>query len=433
MSQPRRLLDSVLAAPLHAWVLLAFGVAYLLFMTAPVFLRTNQMEFYRYVPAANRIGIDLKLTLSWSEYWLHGGPVPDKEGTIYPPLASMLFIPLLAFKFNEAYRILTVSTVLIYAATTLVLPRLMTRQKGLSVIAVLVCATGLVSYGLQFELERGQFSVLAIGLTLAAIWLFHQRPRWRMLAYVLFIASVQLKIYPIVFLPLFIDDWRRPWPNVRRLGLLALVNMLLLFVTGIGGFRMWLAGVRGQDIFVWVGNASAYSFLIRVGNFAAARGWTWMLGNVSWISVVVLLAVIACLLLTLVPAYRRNQRSPSLYFIMAATIACIVVPASGHDYRLSALGGPLVMVLLAEAAAPAALWRRLVVWVLCFAYAITLFPTVQRPFYVANSFPALIVMLVALAVLALTSPDPEGISPAGAAEEEPSALAMEFGANDAAA
>lgn len=412
MTKLRTLLEKISAAPIHAWVLLAFGLAYVLFLVDPVFLRTNQMEFYRYVPAGNRIGIDLKLTLSWSEYWLHGGPVPDKEGTIYPPLASMLFSPLLAFKFAEAYRILTIATVLIYAATTLVLPGWMMRQKGLTVVAVLIAATGLVSYGLQFELERGQFSVLTIFLALTAVWLFQQHPRWRILAYVLFITSVQLKIYPIVFLPLFVEDWRKPWPNVRRLGLLGLVNVLLLFVTGMQGFEMWLTGLRRQPIYVWVGNPSAYSFLVQLGGYAAARGSNWLLQNVGWLTVLLLLAIAAGGLVTLLLSYKSGGSRPSAYYIMAATIACVLVPPGGHDYRLATLGGPLVMVLLAESAMPAderpvrSLARKLALFVLCLAYAVTLFPYLQRPFYLANSFPLLMVMLAALTILALTSLGP---------------------------
>jgi hypothetical protein len=44
-----------------------------------------------------------------------------------------------------------------------------------------------------------------------------------------------------------------------------------------------------------------------------------------------------------------------------------------------------------------------VVFLLAFAYATTLFPPDQKPYYVANNFTALFTMVILVTVLALTS------------------------------
>jgi hypothetical protein len=68
------------------------------------------------------------------------------------------------------------------------------------------------------------------------------------------------------------------------------------------------------------------------------------------------------------------------------------------------------MVFLVEEAQQAAWSRSLVAmlrglafFVLSFAYATTLVPYGQKPFYLANNFPALFVMLLLVTLLALTS------------------------------
>ena len=56
--------------------------------------------------------------------------------------------------------------------------------------------TGLTSHGLQFELERGQFNVVAISLCLLAVYIFHYQVKYRHFGYLLFLVAVQLKVYP---------------------------------------------------------------------------------------------------------------------------------------------------------------------------------------------------------------------------------------------
>ncbi len=58
---------------------------------------------------------------------------------------------------------------------TLYVPLSMSPGKRVTPELLVVFATGLISYGLQFELERGQFNVIAVSLAYLAIWMYHSR------------------------------------------------------------------------------------------------------------------------------------------------------------------------------------------------------------------------------------------------------------------
>jgi hypothetical protein len=399
--------------PLIAWVLMGFILAYLVVFVTPVFLSAGSMQFFEPAPAAEHLGIDLKMRLSWSAYWLDpSGLVPDGNGTVFPPFANLLFSPLLTLRFSTAYALLTFSTVLLYVVLILVLPLLMSAERRLSPVAVLICATGPISYGLQFELERGQWNVITLSLVLVAVWLFHRHQRLRPLAYVLFLIAVQLKLYPIVFLPLLVSDWRRWRENVARFLLLSVTTVLLFFVQGIRPLQTWISGLRdwSAEAWIWEGNPSIQSAVTQAAEFATRQGWTGLASSAGVIQKLLSLVVVLCLIAILVRVYRTQRGGLSAHYLLAAAIGCLLVPSGGYDYRLSILGAPLVMVFLVEEAqqaawsrSPAAMLRSLAFLVLSFVYATTLVPYGQKPFYLANNFPALFVMLLLVTLLALTS------------------------------
>ena len=127
---------------------------------------------------------------------------------------------------------------------------------------MLIFITGLTSYGFQFELERGQFNVIAMALCFSAIFLFHRKPKLSWLAYILFTIAIQLKLYPAIYILFFVRDWKDILANLRRFLCLGIVNIALLFILGWGVFLDFLNSLRGTaiDQMIWVGNLSIRSF-----------------------------------------------------------------------------------------------------------------------------------------------------------------------------
>ena len=427
MLRPRieELARRIQTSPLVLWILAGFLIAYLLFFVVPVFLSANSMQRFEPAPAADRLGIDLKMRLSWSAFSLDAeATLPDGDGTVFPPFANLVFAPLLSLRFSTAYTLLTVLTVLLYVAATLWLPALIRADRRVTAIAILICATGLLSYGFQFELERGQWNAITMFLALTALWIFHRHDRWRLLSYLLFVISVQLKLYPLVLLPLFISDLRRWRENAIRIVLLAVVNVPLFFVQGSRALGFWLSGLGAwaSNVWIWEGNPSIHSALTLASNLAARRGWPAFSSISGPLEIVLSLAVVACLASILVRAYRNRLEPPSAHYLLAAAIGCLLIPSGGYDYRLTILGGPLILVYLSEEAADRnvtssapLIARRSAILLLSFAYATTLFPWAQKPYFLSNNFPALFATLLVVTWLALTFNGAAPAEPAPAA------------------
>ena len=141
----------------------------------------------------------------------------------------------------------TLFTFFNYCILTLLLPLKIIGKKYFS-LALLLFITGLFSYGLQFEVERGQYNVFTFLLCMAAIYIFHYHPKYRLIAYFLFSLSIQLKLYPAIFIVMFVDDWRN-WKNVilRFVGI-GLFNLMLFFVMGYQTFWDFIGSVTAQIV-----------------------------------------------------------------------------------------------------------------------------------------------------------------------------------------
>jgi hypothetical protein len=381
------------------------------------------MQFFQYIPSPDPIGLDLRQMLGYSGSWLSSRGTPYVGPNQYPPLASALFAPLLLLDFASAYRVVTVLSVACYVGMTLGLPVLSNRGKGAAIV-LLALLTGLVSYGLQFELERGQFNVISVFLVLLAIWIFHRHRRYSMLAYALFAIAVQLKIYPFIFVLMFIRNWRARGENIRRILLLALVNFALFFALGSSVFMDFMHATARETAspYVWVGNHSITAFTTLVVQHATPYGWLWLNQYSGLIQLGLLIIVAACICLVLSFAQRRESSRMDAYLLLACTLGALLIPSTSHDYTLSILAAPVAMFYaevghsypVSAMRGRLLLRRGLLVLMLSVAYASTLFSFVSKPgtFIIANNFPALMAMLIVVTGLAwLSESNPETSEP----------------------
>jgi hypothetical protein len=269
---------------------------------------------------------------------------------------------------------------------------------------------GMFSYGLQFELERGQYNVLTVMLCLTAVYIFHFHYRFRFIAYLLFSLSVHLKVYPAIFLLMFIRDWMDWRGNARRFTGIILFNILLFFILGYRVFLDFLNAISLQvatPSWNWNGNHSIQAFvfnLMKDGYHVLAPDVLDALRPYSSLISLLLLAVFAiCLLVLLVSAYRQTESGLNPYLLMACTVGALTIPTS-NDYTLSFLTAPVAI-----------LWCRFpnangfknkylasfLVAVASFAYASTLGPFKYKPYFLNNNFPALFMVLISITLLYL--------------------------------
>jgi hypothetical protein len=432
---PNRLnstLARVLNAPLATWLLVAFAAAYLFFFIWPVFLTPGAIKFFRYLPAMDPIGADLAETLSFSRHWISTGTSPYILSNSYPPLTAPIFALLLPIDFSRVYTYITLASLAAYATMTLGLPLLMRTSGQIPSAFVVIALTGLFSYGLQFELERGQFNVLAVMLSLVAVWLYQHHHRYRLLAYALFVLSVQLKLYPFIFALMLIRDWRSWRGNLRNLVLLGLTNVVLFFVLGTEIFLEFADRTIHKSVAppIWIYNHSVRAFVSLGKERIAQRGWVLPDGSGSLPEVALYLMLSVCAAVIIARMIRGRQTGLSPHLLMACTVLALVVPPASHDYTLAVLAAPMALLVLRPAVgipADGITGRRLIALgssvMLAAAYVCTLFAHPYKPhtLWLENNFPALLAMMIAVTALSLSSPPaPSGeVAPAPSATGRP--------------
>jgi len=398
----------ILNAPVITWVLFGFLFIYLWLFITPVFLNPGmEMSYYsRYIPTLNPIGNDLRVKIDLLRGLLVENKSPYYIG-FYPPLTYALFAPLLLIRDQATlYRLFTVFSVFNYCLIALLSLKLVDKKHF--PLALLLFVTGLFSYGFQFELERGQYNTLTFLLCLTSIYIFHYQPKYRLLAYFLFSLSVQLKLYPAIFIVMFVDDWR-DWKKVlTRFAGIGAFNLGLLFIMGYRVFLDFFRSVTRQMINPsWIGpwNHSISSFIsvAKMDGFDLVSRETLRAfrHNAGWIEASLILAFLAMFAASLVIFHLRQQAGLDPYLLLTCTIGALILPIS-YDYTLSLLAVPMLL-LLAGIPEMKNTWHKLISILLTLgistAYALTLIPYNYRPHVLRNIFPALFFILLLVTIL----------------------------------
>jgi hypothetical protein len=393
------------------WMMAAFIVTYLYFFIRPIFLNPDHvMKYLHYVPGSDPIGYDLNMVLSFTRAWMAGDNPYFGQG-FYPPLVWALFAPLVPLEPAQAFGIVTGVTLLCTLILTAGIPVWMNQDGYSPAVLLVIVLTGLFSYGLQFELERGQFSVWAMMLALMAVWLIHYHHRFRWVAYALLSLAIQLKIFPAIFALMLIRDWKAWRENLKLLVGLGAANLALFLVLGPRVFMQFLDGLTKWTTtgMPWRGNHSIHSFVSTAVNALTTLqpgSFSWMPAYEGLARGLLLMLVLGALGVTVVRAYRHPASGPSAYLLLACALTALLVPSFSNDYKLSMLAGPVGVLLCserflrAEGLRPRWLFTILVI-VFSLAYFSTLYSYMNKPLLLKNNLPALMVMLLVTAAWAL--------------------------------
>ncbi len=403
--------------PCFFLALIAFFFCYLSFYIHPVFLnRAHLMEFTETIPRQAPIGVDLRTTLqrAASFYGQDSSPYVG-DYSIYPPLVFFLGGWLSGMDFPKAHSLVTYLSVACFFFTAFIFPFILSGKKQFHLLPLLLFVLGLFSYGFQFELERGQFNVIAIFFASLAVGLFHCHPRYRLLAFAIFSIAVNLKLYPAIFLLMFIIDWKDWRANLRMVPTLAVINLGLLLLLGFHNFLAYFPAVLGRsaDPYVWVGNLSisSYSTLHPFKLVGILNNQGFHLGDpVRWTRLFLWGLFLASFGMVLRNSIRRKKGEGfNRYLFLACVIAAMVVPSESHDYKLPILVGAVALAFMDDGFVPGfekgrRVGTSLVVLVFFLSYATTFFSYVSKKYYLANNLPALLVMLLCVAWLSSLEP-----------------------------
>ena len=382
----------------QAPVLLLLGglfLSYIWFFIYPVFLNPDRtMKYIEYVVKIDPIGLDLAQMLDYSRAWFFRDQSPYVGANLYPPLAAVLFRPFLTLDAARAYHFMTLLNLLCYLLCMLVIPYLLRRKTNRAPLILLVFLSGLYSYGFHFELERGQFNLLAMTCCLLALYLFHVQPKWIIPAYLLFCLAVQLKIYPAIFVLLFVKDWRDRRGTFLRMGGLLLANTAFLFVLGFDVFQdFWSALLRESVSNLWIGNHSIRAFVLLSP-----------LPRKNASIILLLLLTIALLGFVMCSSYRRSPTGFNAPLFFSCSIAALLIPSVSNDYKLLLVSIAMSLAFphrLTKLHGLKAVSSYLLVLLVAFAYGTTLYSFTNKPFLFKNNLPALLLLLAAWTCLVL--------------------------------
>lgn len=406
----RRRIDQVLSSPLTAMVAGVLA-AFFVFSIVPMLFNSDLrfQYFYRYMPDKYPIGLDLQTLLGRVQTWFElKTPYPGDIPQFYPPLTYVFFSPLTMVDYRTAYLITTLVGLVSYVILTLLLPLRMKPDGNHSIVFFLFAAS-LFSYGLQFELERGQYNLLTFLFVMLSVYIFHFHYRYRYIAYLLFSIAVQLKVFPAIFILMLIKDWRDWKGNIKRFVGLGLFNVALLFILGPRVFFDFTRAISQQVVtpsWNWNGNHSIQAFvfnLMKDGYRLVPPEALASLQPYSSVLTTTFLAIFAlCLLLLLVLSYRHNENGLNPYLFLVCTLGALIIPTS-NDYTLSFLTAPVALLFAAIAVEKfkARYLASLLILIAAFSFGSTLFPFKYKPYFLNNNFPALFLLLLSIMVLYL--------------------------------
>ncbi len=403
----------------YFFILAGLVAAFLLFFISPVFLNSDRvMKFPEYVPMANPVGLDLNYVLEYCDSWLIKHNTPYIGLNLYPPLAMLLFSPLLILSQPHAFAMVTGITLLAYVFAALLLP-LMTKPSGRDFsVTGLIFVMGLFSYGFHFEIEKGQFNLIAFSLASLGVYLFHKQPKHRYAAYILLTIATQLKVYPAIFALMMIDNWLDWKANLKRFSMLAVSNFLLLFVGGYQVFLDFLQAIQKQmstpNPAITNHSIKVFAELLfrKIGfqkyflSAGVSQNQLRDLVHYSWVVEVVLLAVVLLSVLTiLVKSQRLNLPASNPYIFLACTIGALIIPAVSNDYKLPLLAGPMAIFMQQPLPHIDGKLRAVLFLGIKFtasiAYALTLFSYTNKPLFLQNNLPVLLWILLAATIMVI--------------------------------
>jgi len=406
----RLFLNRISNLPDILWILIGFLIPFSLFFVRRVFFKETTMQFLRYVPASGEfIGGDLKNTLNIARAFFTNHQTPYIGDYAYTPFTNIFVAPLLVFNFSIAYKIVTIINLLCYLAIAFILPIIFNKEKYPTSQIIFVFITGLYSYGLQFELERGQFNLLAVTLCLVAIVIFHYRPKYSIIAYILFIISVQLKVYPFIFILMFIRDFHNWKENLKRIFLLGIVNLIALFILGYEVFLDFIKAILNHMKYPPISgvNHSIKSFVTIFSSQLADLGLDWLYENKSYIEYFLLFFVVSCIFLIIIKSQKNNLTGLNKYLLLACTIGALLIPSASQDYTLSYLAAPFALLIndgfkwIKSYRVYFQILFIILLVALSSSYFSTIFPLVYKPqiFILRNNFLPLFFMLLIVTLI----------------------------------
>ena len=270
---------------------------------------------------------DLYVSAKYAIQTLHAGTIKGVP-FVYSPLFVVIYSPLSLFEFTTLRWMSFISIIVCYCCIAFIFPKFWKGSALTSPTALLIIFTGFLSYGMRFELERGQWNVQTLLLCFAGLALKDSKNPWVVfISYLLFSISVHLKLYPLLFVIGFIipdEGWIK---NIKRLVTLGLLNVMLLFVMGAGFLKEYfhtLTQYAGEPS-VWISNISLYAYIVQITNYTHVG-----IGGLKVLNNLYIILFFGTLALGL----SKGIRGDNSIILFLIAIGATLFPTVSFDYKI---------------------------------------------------------------------------------------------------
>ncbi len=396
-------------------LIISYLIASTFFFSTVFFHKKGKMVFPQYIPANETIGGDAAIYYRFGERFFiehksaYFGDSPQNKflNNPFPPLFTFSMAPVFALNLSIAdyYKVIFGATIISFIFIGFAFPLLILKKKTIPISVLFVFITGLLGYGLQFELERGNFNVISLALGLAAVIIFWRFPKVRLISYLLLTVSIQFKLYPVILILLFIDNRDSVPNNFKRIILIGISNVSLMFLMGINGFWEFLRSVNTQV------DGSGYTRDHGINNYLEWLNKNFlddMFGTrlLLVIKLFIAMIVIAAIIFIFIHAYRKRQLSQlNLPLFYLCILGMMILPPASRDYKLPflcAISGVVLFYYFEEIKG----WISsriglgiVMVSLISVSYSITSFSWIYKPVFLQNSFPFVFLMFVSIVIL----------------------------------
>jgi hypothetical protein len=303
--------------------LLLITIAYFcFFIVFPSYLYAPNSQFY--VPLldyssfnpGSKAGGDIELLVNFT-----------KESPFSPLLKGLVYTTLDIFKdpylvIQLVYKLITFANLIIFISLIYLF------KDNLNVIFILLISV--ISYPFIHEIERGQWNFICSALIFAGIL-----TKIPVVAFLCFTLAFQLKIFPLLFLPLLLN---RRFFRFKFIIFFAMVNIGLFSILGLDEFIVFInTQILNSSVYVdgWEMNPSIDSFIHLLGTVLGYK----IPHILKWLLLVPILGSIF-----LQTRKMKTSTDEKNIFLLISIFIVLAIPLS-YDYRLSILIIPFAWIM----------------------------------------------------------------------------------------
>jgi hypothetical protein len=309
--------------------ILGYLISYLVFYVRYTYFSDNGfMRFPLDIMSMNPPCNDLWASINASSKTIAAGSITGAN-FVYSPLFVVIYNMLSKINYLSLRWISYLSIILSYVYLTFKNP--LNKYKSISNISLYIIITGFVSYGLRFELERGQWNLQTILLCFTALKLKdHTKTYIKIIAYLLFTVAIHLKDWPLIFIFNFINLNESFLENIKTISIIFLLNTISLFVLGVKflqEFIIKLAHVTANPE-PWVANISLTCFNIQLASIYNL--------NLHSLNILTCIYVLMFFLSIFIAFHKKINGNNPLILLLCSTGA-ILFPSTSFDYKICIL------------------------------------------------------------------------------------------------